>query len=162
MCLSNKGGKMGRIGYSFKPDNEEKTAKAIGGELRISPKWAVEICREIRGKNLQDAKDFLEDVINMKRPVPLKRHKKGVAHRRGLTKAYAGRYPVKAAKKILKVLESAEANAEYKGLDTEKLYIRHIAAQRGRIIRGIIPRAFGRASPHNTLTSNIEVVLEER
>jgi large subunit ribosomal protein L22 len=153
---------MGRYGYSFKVEDEEKTAKAIGGELRISPKWSVEICRMVRGKRLDRAKDLLEEVASMKKPVPLRRYKKGVAHRRGLTKAYAGRFPVKAATGILKVLESAEANAEYKGLDTEKLYIRHISAQRGRIIRGILPRAFGRASPHNQTTTNVEVVLEER
>ncbi len=104
----------------------------------------------------------MNDVIAIEIPVPIKKFKKGVAHRRGLSKAYAGRYPVKAASKILKVLESAEANAEYKGLDTEKLFIKHISTQRGRVIKGIIPRAFGRATPHNEETTNIEVVLQER
>ncbi len=149
-------------GYSFKPKDEAKIAKAIGSEIRISPKFSAEICREIRGKKLDKAKEFLQDVIAMKKPVALKRYKKGVAHRRGLKKAYAGRYPVKAASRIMKVLNAAQANAEYKGLSTEKLYIKHIAAQRGRVIRGILPRAFGKSSPHNTPTSNIEVMLEER
>jgi large subunit ribosomal protein L22 len=149
-------------GYSFNPKDEERAARAYGRELRVSPKYAAEICRELRGRKLEDARTFLEDVINMTRPVPLRRFKKGVAHRRGLRKAYAGRYPVKAAKAIMKVLNSAESNAEYKGVDVERLRIRHISTNRGRVIRGFRPRAFGRASPHNTLTSNIQVVLEEK
>jgi large subunit ribosomal protein L22 len=156
---------MGRFGYSTKlsVDEEEKIAKAIGRELRISPKSSVEICRAVRKKNVEKAKEFLSEVVDMKKPVPMKRFKKGIAHRRGLEKAaYAGRYPKKAASQILKVLESAEANAEYKGLDTDRLYVRHISTQRGRVIRGIRPRAFGRASPFNEETTNIEVILQER
>ena len=43
-------------------------------------------------------------------------------------------------------LDAVEANAEFKGLNTENLKITHIAAHRGRRIRKFIPRAFGRAS----------------
>jgi large subunit ribosomal protein L22 len=155
---------MGRFGYSVKIDDEdeEKIARAIGRELRVSPKSSTEICRAVKKKSVEKAKEFLNEVVEMKRPVPMKRFKKGVAHKRGLEKAYAGRYPKKAASQILKVLESAEANAEYKGLDTERLYVKHISTQRGRVIRGIIPRAFGRASAHNEQTTNIEVILQER
>ncbi len=153
---------MGRLGYSFKPENPEKSARAMGRMLRVSPKYCVEIARELRGMKLDRAKAYLMDIAEMRRPLPLRRHLKGVAHRRGLRKACAGRYPKKAAMQVLRVLESAEKNAEYKGLDVEKLYIRHIAAQRGRIIRGWIPRAFARATPHNTPTTHLEVVLEER
>lgn len=149
-------------GYSFRPKNEEKAAKAYARELRISPKYASELCRELRGRKLEDARAFLEDLMKMAKPLPLRRYKKGVAHRKGLRKAYAGRYPVKAAKAVMKVLGSAESNAEYKGLDVEKLRIRHISANKGRVIRGYLPRAFGKASPHNTHTTNFQVVLEER
>ena len=69
--------------------------------------------------------------------------------------------PVKAATHILKVLENAEANAEYKGLDTEKLRIIHISSHRGPVIRGWIPRAFGRATPFNTPTTHVQIVLGE-
>lgn len=71
-----------------------------------------------------------------------------------------GRYPQKAASEILKLIESAEANAEYKGLESEKMRIAHIAAHRGRVIRGMIPRAFGRATANNTPTTTIEIILE--
>ena len=74
---------------------------------------------------------------------------------------FAGRYPVKTAQAVLKILESGEANAEYKGLDIEQLKIVHSSAFPGMKIKRFIPRAFGRSSPrYNTLT-HVEIVLEE-
>ena len=82
-------------------------------------------------------------------------------HRKGQEGWAAGRYPVKAAEQILKVLENAEANAEYKGMDTEKLFIEHISSHKGIVIPGYIPRAFGRMTPFNTPTTHIQIVLQE-
>ena len=44
-----------------------KIAKATGKSLKISPKHSVEICREIRGMYLDEAKEYLEDVIQLKK-----------------------------------------------------------------------------------------------
>jgi large subunit ribosomal protein L22 len=111
--------------------------------------------------HLDDAKEYLQAVMKKETPVPFKRHNKKVGHKRGLVGWPTGRYPVKAAEHILQVLENAEANAEYKGLETEDLKIVHISSHRGYIIRGWTPRAFGRASPFNTPTTHIQVVLGE-
>ena len=151
---------MAKIKYAYNEDTE-KTAKAAGRSLKISPKHAVEICSAIRGMALDEAKEYLEDVMEMKTPVPFKRFNKKVGHRRGLEGWPTGRYPVKAASQILDVLVNAEANAEYQGLDTENLGILHISSHRGYVIRGWTPRAFGRASPFNTPTTHIQVVLGE-
>ncbi|MFQ5887631.1 MAG: 50S ribosomal protein L22 [Candidatus Hydrothermarchaeales archaeon] len=153
---------MADLGYSYKPKNEARSAKAIGKELRISPKNSLEICNTIKGMKVDVAEEYLEDVVEMKRAVPFRKFKKGIAHRRGLKKWYTGTWPTKAASQILEVLKGAEANADYKGLDTDRLYIKHIATKRGRIIKGFRTRAFGRSSPSNTPTSHIEIVLEER
>lgn len=154
---------MPKLGYSYnKKIDEERTVRATGKEMRISHKDSVEICRAINGKRLAYAKKFLQDVADLKVAVPYKRFVKGLAHRRGFTNACSGAYPVKAATHILKLLENSEANAEFKGLDTERLFIKHIQAKRGKIIRGIIPRAMGRATPFNTTTTHIEVWLDER
>ena len=110
---------MAKINYAFTDDDKTKTAKALGRSLKISPKHAVEICNKIRGMKVENAKNYLEDVIEMKKAVPFKKHNKKVGHRRGLDGWPTGRYPVKAATQILEVLRSAEANAEYKGIDTE-------------------------------------------
>lgn len=152
---------MANIKYAYQEENKSKTAKAMGRSLKISPKHAVEICREIRGMELETAKNYLNDVIKLKRVVAFKRHNKKVGHRKGLVGWPSGRYPQKAAKAILNVLDNAEANAEYKGLGAENLKIQHISSHRGFVIKGGIPRAFGRATPFNTPTTHVQIVLEE-
>jgi len=139
-----------------------RTAIAAGRDLRISFKHAVEICNCIRGLHLDEARRFLEDVIAMRRPVPFRRFHGKVAHRRELQGWPAGRYPVKAAKAILEVLRNAEANAEYKGLDTSRLWVVHASAHKGTKIRKYIPRAFGRATPYFQDLVHVEIALEER
>ncbi|RLI75405.1 50S ribosomal protein L22 [Archaeoglobales archaeon] len=153
---------MARIKYAYQPADETKAAKAMGYEMPISFKHAVEICRELRGKKINEAKKILEDVIAMKRPIPFKKYKKKVAHKSGLNKWYAGRFPQKAAKYILKVLRNLEANAEYKGLDLDNLIIVHAQAQKGRVIKRYMPRAFGRATPRFQQLTTVEFVAEVR
>jgi large subunit ribosomal protein L22 len=151
---------MPRFGYSVKVD-EKTCAKAFGREMRVSPKHAREICHALRGMKLVVAKEYLQAIIAKKQAIPFKRHYKKLAHRRGLPGWDVGKYPVKAARSILKVLENAEANATYKGLDTDKLRIIHASAHRGIVIPGFRPRAFARATPSNTPTTNVEIVVKE-
>jgi len=153
---------MARVGYAYKPADETKAAKAMGYEMPISFKHAVEICAAIRGKKVEDAIKYLEDVVAMKRAVPFKKYKKKVAHKSGLEKWYAGRYPQKAAKYILKVLKNLEANAEYKGLEKDKLVIVHAQAKKGRVLKRYMPRAFGRATPRFQVPTTVEFVAEVR
>jgi len=148
-------------GYSIIEVDPDRMAKASGRDLRISFKAAREVCAYIKGMKLSDAKKYLEDVIKMKKPIPFKRFTGKQAHHRGIEGWPIVRYPVKAAKEILKVLSSVEANAEYKGLDIEKLRIIHIAAQKGPKIKKYIPRAFGRATPYFEQLTHIEVVVME-
>ncbi|MCW4033861.1 MAG: 50S ribosomal protein L22 [Candidatus Bathyarchaeota archaeon] len=152
---------MPKWGYSITDIEPEKTAKASGRELRVSPKHAREVCNTINGMKLDRAKDYLKQVMLKKKAVPFKRFNKHVGHRHGLEKAFSGRYPVKAAEQILRVLEGAEANAEYKGLDMERLRIIHASAYPGMKVKRFIPRAFGRSSPRFKTLSHVELVLEE-
>ncbi len=155
---------MPKWGYSITEEelDPEKTAKASGREVRVSHKAAREICKTIRGMMLTQAKQYLGDVATKKKPVPFRRYKKKAGHRHGLEKTYAGRYPVKAAGKILNVIEGAEANAENKGLDTERLRIIHASAYPGRKNKRYIPRAHGRATPKFDTLTHIEIALEEK
>ncbi len=152
---------MPKWGYSTTPTNPDITVKASAREARVSPKQATEVCKTIKGMKLQQAKTYLQQVITKKQPVPIRRHKKKIPHRHGIQKAYAGRYPVKAARKILQTLENAEANAEYKGLDTERLKIIYASAHPGMKIRGYIPRAFGRSTPRIKTLCHVELILEQ-
>ena len=97
----------------------------------------------------------------MKRPVPFKRYRRNVAHRHNLVGWDAGRYPEKAAKAVLAVLDNALANAEYKGMEAERMRIFHDGTKKGRTIQGWMPRAMGRATPKNTETVSVEMVLTE-
>ncbi|KUH34625.1 50S ribosomal protein L22 [Thermococcus celericrescens] len=150
----------GRFSYSFQNFDPEKMARASGRDLRISPKHSVELLREIRGMMVNDALRYIDDVIALKRPVPMKRHNDSQGHKPG--RGFGpGRYPVKVAKAVKKVLLNAKNNAEQKGLDPDRLKIIHAAAHRGPVLRGYIPRAFGRATPFNEQTTHIEIVVEE-
>ncbi|UCH56753.1 MAG: 50S ribosomal protein L22 [Candidatus Bathyarchaeota archaeon] len=147
--------------YSIRGLDPDRTAIASGRDLRISPKAAREICHYIKGMRLDKAKETLQEVVELKRSVPYFRHRKKVAHRRGVQGFDAGRFPKKAAGEVLKLLGQVEANAEFKGLYTDRLKIIHIAAHRGRVIRDYIPRAFGRSSPHFNHLTHVEVAVEE-
>lgn len=140
--------------------NDRISAKAMGKEIHASPKDCEEICRKIKEMRLEEAQDYLEAVVNKEKPVPYKRHNKKRAHRKG-EGIDSGGYPVKAAKAVLEILENVEANAEYKGLDFEKLRIIHASAKKGMKFPGFQPRAFGRASPSDTPTTNVEMVVQE-
>ncbi len=146
--------------YSTSVDTEN-TARAQGHELHVSPRHCVEICRALQGQSVSAAKSYLEAIVSKKQAVPFKRHNTGVGHRVGIVGWDAGRYPQKAAREILKVLKHAEANAEYKGLDTDHMRVLHSLARRGRTIEGRMPRAMGRATAKNTDTVTIEMTLQE-
>ena len=147
--------------YSIQGIDPDRTAIASGRDLRVSPKATREICNYIRGMRLERAKEVLQEVTELKRPVPYFRYRKKVPHRKGAEGFDAGRFPQKAAKEILKVLDAVEANAEFKGLYADRLKIIHIASHKGRVIRNYIPRAFGRSSPHFNHLTHVEVAVEE-
>jgi large subunit ribosomal protein L22 len=139
----------------------ENVARAKANELPVSPKHSIEIARFIKSMTTVEAKAYLTDVVALKKAIPFKRFKRNVAHKRGLVKWSAGRYPVKAAEAYLTLLASVEKNAEYVGLDTENLRISHVAANAGRGFKGFFPRAMGRATPKRRETVNIEIIVTE-
>jgi large subunit ribosomal protein L22 len=151
-------------GYSIAEEelDLEKTVKASAREVAVSHKSAREICRTIKGMMLTQAKQYLKDVKVKKKPVPFRRFRKKSGHRHGLEKAFAGRYPIKAAGKILKLLEGAEANAENKGLDTDRLRIIHAATSQGMKVKRFMPRAQGRTTPCFDTLCHVEIALEEQ
>ncbi len=150
--------------YSYKVRDESKYAKAVLMDIPVSVKTMREVVSVIKGMRLKDAKRFLENVIAMKEAVPIKRYKGKTPHRRGLAAKWRwpiGRYPVKAAKYLLRVLENVENNADNKGLDVDSLVIVHAAAHKGITIKRYMPRAFGRSTPSFDRRCNVEVVVME-
>ncbi len=96
--------------YAFNPKGE-KSARAYGRGLRISRKSSEILCSNITGRSLLRGRRLLSDLI---------------ARRRSLN----GKYYTNAAREMLDLLGSAQANAEAKGLDPDKLSI-HASAHRG-------------------------------
>ena len=151
---------MPQFAYSFTGYSQPYVI-ARGREMDISQKTSREICTSIKGKMIPQAREYLEDVMDKKQPVPFRRYKKKIGHRSGLTGFHVGRYPVKAAEKILEVIDNLENNGDFKGMDTERMKIIHASAIRGRQVKMYKPRAMGRSSAsHNTLM-HIELAATE-
>lgn len=140
--------------YAFGNFNNELMARALGRDVAVSTKQGVEIANYLRHRKLNQAKSLLEKVMQKKHPIPFKRFTDGLGHKPG--KLASGRYPVKAAKAFLKLLESAEANAQTKGLNTNDLEIIHICTHKAHS-----PVHYGRHSGREFKRSHIEVVVQE-
>lgn len=112
--------------YPF--EEKENSAKALGRNLQISTKQSIEICNFIRGKSVKKAKEMLQKVSEKKMAVPFKRFNMDMGHKTGIG---PGRYPHNASLEILYVIEQAEANAQFKGINTSNLVLSHISANNG-------------------------------
>ena len=157
--------------YSNKIGEDEITvARAVAREIPVSVKKVVNLTRALKGMSVRQARAFLERIIKQEEYAPMWRYRKKIAHHRGVADKWGvpqGKYPVKAARYILKLLDNVVANAEkkidYRG-DTEefeeKLVIIHIAAHKGYTLKRYMPRAFGRSTPKFRHTSNVEIIVK--
>ena len=108
-------------------------SRAYVRNVRISPSKVKIVCDLIRGKDTKIAKAILENT------------------------------PKAASELMVKVLNSAIANAENNlGLDPEKLYVSETYADPGPILKRGMPRAQGRMYRINKRTSHITIVVAEK
>ncbi len=113
-------------------ENRETRPSAKLSYARVSVQKACFVLDAIRGKDVQTALAIL---------------------------AYNPRY---ASTVIEKLLKSAIANAEYKGMNADNLYIAECYANKGPTMKRIRPRAQGRAYRIEKRTSHITLVLDEK
>ncbi|MBI4447364.1 50S ribosomal protein L22 [Candidatus Woesearchaeota archaeon] len=132
---------------------DEHSAKARGLDLPISFKMAIEMGRYLAGRKTKQAKRILENVMKKKQAIPLNRYTKDRGHKPGMS---AGRYPMKASQYILALLESAEANAQNKGLDAENLIIKNFISN-----KGTTQWRSGRKRRRQMKRTHVDVVVEE-
>ena len=126
---------MGQLKIKDKSQREgyrEGEAIAILRYARISPLKARLVLRQIHGRDVGEALYLLRVM------------------------------PKKAARIAENVLKSAIANAEQKGLDLDRLYIKKAVADRGPMLKKWIPRAHGRATMVRKRLSHITIVLAEK
>lgn len=143
-----------KSGYSFKKYDKENMARVIGRSLPISFKQSIEICNFIRNKKLSRVKEILSKVIANIQAIPFRRFNRGMGHKKGMS---AGRYPEKASGEILDLINSVEANAQFKGLNTSNLVITHINANKASKVMH-----FGRKRGIKAKRTNIEIVVREK
>jgi large subunit ribosomal protein L22 len=67
--------------------------------------------------------------------------------------------PKRAAEPILKLIQSAAANAKQKGEDPTKLKVLNIEVNSAGMLKKYMPRAMGRAAPVRRRKSQIKVTL---
>ena len=141
------------------------SARAV--DIDCHHKHCYHIAKAIRGMNAAAAVDYLEDVIAKKRAIPYtRRSRRGrggntmAGHRKG--KMGPGKYPNKASKEFIKLINSAMDNARqrYDTIDPEEMTITHVAAHRGQVATNWKARARGRSSPWNHYQMNLEIFLE--
>jgi len=119
--------------------NPKKSARAYGRALRISTKSSTILCRAISGKNLTKGKGLLQDLIDQKRDLD-------------------GKYYTNSSREILNIVKSAEANAEFKGLDINRLVIFASAHKGFTFVR---PRRLKMRRTRRKMT-NIQIVLQQK
>ncbi len=119
--------------------NPKKSARAYGRGLRISSKSSTIVCRAISGRNLEKGKSLLQDMVEKRRDLE-------------------GKYYTNASKEILRIVRSAEANAEFKGLDINRLIIFASAHKGFTFIR---PRRLKMRRTRRKMT-NIQIVLHQK
>jgi large subunit ribosomal protein L22 len=101
--------------------------------IRLSPQKTRLVVDMVRGKGVQDALNILKFS------------------------------PQKAAAIVSKLVSSAVANAEQKGVsDVDRLVVKAITVDQGPALKRFIPRAQGRATKIRKPTSHITVVLDEK
>ncbi len=107
-------------------------ARAVMKMVRVSPKKARVVVNQIRGKDVNEALRILRFS------------------------------PKKAARYVLKTLESAIANAENNhDMDVDSLFIKEIYVDEGPSLKRIHPRARGMAGLMRHRTSHITVVVSD-
>jgi large subunit ribosomal protein L22 len=101
--------------------------------VRLSPQKARLVVDLVRGKRVQEALNILKFS------------------------------PQRAAAIVAKLVSSAAANAEQKGVgDVDRLYVKSICVDQGPVLRRFMPKGRGSASRIRKPTSHITVVLGEQ
>mmetsp|Transcript_39837 Transcript_39837/g.115277 ORF Transcript_39837/g.115277 Transcript_39837/m.115277 type:complete len:186 (+) Transcript_39837:127-684(+) len=149
------------VKYCTEPKNPTKSCKAMGVDLRVHYKNTYETGRAIKGMTLRTAQKYLQDVCEKKRCIPFRKYR-GCIGRTPQAKEFKmtqGRWPVKSCKVLLGLLKNAEANAEFKNLDTDGLMIEHIRVSEAQQGRRRTYRAHGRIGPYCNCPCHVEMIL---
>ena len=153
---------MPNYSYAYKKFDKSRQVRSAIREKDISHKHAREISLAIKNLSIEKARVYLESVLRKEIAVPFRRHNNEVGHRSNIQDGFsAGRFPSKATNEFLKLLDNLESNAEYKGMDLDRLKIINIVIHKGTRLKRFTPRAMGRASPKFVTLVHVEMIAQE-
>jgi large subunit ribosomal protein L22 len=153
---------MGVAIYAFQSFDKSRHVRARIRDKDISHKHAREIAITIKGLSLEKARELLESVLAKEIAIPYRRYHNEVAHRSNIRDGFfAGRFPTKATKEFLRLLDNLESNAEYKGMDLDRLKIINAVVHKARKLERFMPRAMGRSTPKIDTLVHVELVAQE-
>jgi large subunit ribosomal protein L17e len=151
------------VKYSTEPKNSAKACKARITGLKVHFKKMRETAHAIKGMKLKKAMDYMQDVLDRKQGIAMKRFTGG-AGRHAMGHGNPGNaiaWPQKAAKSMLDLLTNAQSNAELKGLDVDRCEIEHIQVNRAPKTRRRTYRAHGRIGPYMSNPCHVEMIVSE-
>ena len=148
-------------GYSLTLPEGVVVGKARLEGVDASFKELAAVCDNIKGMKVEEALEFLEKVQKMLVPVRFRRWNKKMGHRKGLKGKYGpkGRFPVKAARIVAKVLKSAYSNSLSLGLEGD-LFVVHAAANKKDNFPRLQPK--GRRIRHDYETARVEIMVTNK
>ncbi len=117
----------------------QTSAKSYGA--KISFKKSMELCKPLVGKRVSFVKTFLQNLIDQK-------------------ESLNGMYYTNTAKDFLTLVKSAEANARQKNMDTEKLFIRILKADKG--YKFVRPKSLAKFRGRKAKITNLQITVEEK
>ena len=143
--------------------DSSKSCSTKGKDLRTHYKNTYQVGKAIKGMLIKKAEAYLKEVLDHKKCIPYTKYdgsmgRTGQALQFGLTK---GRWPEKSIKIVLGLLKNAEANAEAKKLDVEKLVVKKVIVNQAVKGRRRTYRAQGRINAYLSSNCHVDIVCEE-
>jgi ribosomal protein L22 len=127
----------------------KKTEAIVRGlNLHMSTKQAAAICKFIKGKEIKKAVQELKEVLKLKKAIPMKGE---IPHRKG--EIMSGRYPQRASKIFIDLLNTLSANSEVNGLETPLV---------SGAIANIASRPYGRFGSIRKKRSHVTLIAREK
>lgn len=147
----------------------ENTVKACINNAKVSFKNTRETCATLRGRTVNDCIKYLNNVIEKKECVPMRRYATGCGNTRQANKFRTGkwlntrgRWPKKSAETVIKLLNNILTNARNKNLDADSLVVKMVAVNKAPKICGRLFRAHGRINPFNKSPCHIQMVAVKK
>lgn len=127
----------------------KKTEAVVRGlNLHMSTKQAAAICKFIKRKEIKIAMQDLREVLRLKKAVPMKGE---IPHRKG--KIMSGRYPQRASKIFIDLLNTLSANSEVNGLEVPLI---------SEAIANIASRPYGKFGSIRKKRSHVTLIAREK